>query len=373
MKRQMLLCWVVLLMASAANAGNQSVTLCHVPPGEPGNFHEIVVSEKAVNSHLAKHAGDRVGTCQQRCESTGACDDANACTIDACNPDGTCENSQAVDCADGNDCTLDACDPQSGCVNPPVPDADAVVCDDGNSCSANDACVGGACTGTSVESCCAGDSDCPASDACATRFCDDATSSCKEIDLTSQCTASACEVALCDPIAGCGTAPATCPDDGDICTVALCNPNICGASNGACETLPNPNPPEPGFELSCSDGLDNDCDGEADLADNDCNAGGCDPFDFLLLNGEDWSRSNDFLGAARACVQELDDAGCGVGGESIEICAPLFHDPSVFCTNCIAVGNVGVGLEFCTFCIAEMESISVQVSCPHSFEVCGAP
>jgi hypothetical protein len=61
-------------------------------------------------------------------------------------------------------------------------------------------------------------------------------------------------VAFCDPVAGCATAPVTCPDDGDLCTLAQCNPFICGDAGG-CETFPNPNPPEAGFEVTCDDGL----------------------------------------------------------------------------------------------------------------------
>ena len=81
-----------------------------------------------------------------------ACDDANECTDDSCDPlsgclntpdtavvchqpycdglsryvavncagDGTCpEQADFVDCDDGNDCTTDACDAWKGCINTP--------------------------------------------------------------------------------------------------------------------------------------------------------------------------------------------------------------------------------------------------------------
>jgi choice-of-anchor C domain-containing protein len=60
----------------------------------------------------------------------------------------------------------------------------------------------------------------------------------------------------------------TCADDGDICTVERCDPSV--GETGACVTDPNPNPPEPGTEVSCADGLDNDCDGSTDFDDSDC-------------------------------------------------------------------------------------------------------
>jgi hypothetical protein len=48
------------------------------------------------------------------CTSDAECDDGDACTQDACNPDGSCSHAE-VSCDDGNGCTLDRCDPASGC------------------------------------------------------------------------------------------------------------------------------------------------------------------------------------------------------------------------------------------------------------------
>ena len=267
-----LLCSVGL---GTAWAGNSKVTICHVPPDNPDRAHEIVVSETALGAHLANHPGDRVGPCERPCTSMGDCDDANACTIDICTPDGSCDNSEAVDCSDGDVCTFDSCEPATGCVNPPVPTSQQVPCDDADRCSEGDLCVAGVCTGSPIPGCCTADSDCPASDACAVRYCDDATGTCREIDISSQCTAIACEVAYCDPLTGCGVAAAACADDGDLCTIEVCNPLICGDSGG-CESIPNPSPPEPGLEVTCDDGLDNDCDGLVDASDQDCStSGGC--------------------------------------------------------------------------------------------------
>ena len=39
------------------------VTICHYPPGNPDNAHEIRVGESAVEHHILEH-GDDIGPCQ---------------------------------------------------------------------------------------------------------------------------------------------------------------------------------------------------------------------------------------------------------------------------------------------------------------------
>jgi hypothetical protein len=50
-------------LPAPANAGgdNFKVTICHIPPGNPENAHEISVSIFAVPAHLAH--GDELGEC----------------------------------------------------------------------------------------------------------------------------------------------------------------------------------------------------------------------------------------------------------------------------------------------------------------------
>jgi hypothetical protein len=84
------------------------------------------------------------------------CDDSDACTTDACDPNTGCSNTPVdicdgdactddscdpatgevshtpIDCDDGEDCTTDSCDPNTGCSNIPI-DADGdgfSICDD---------------------------------------------------------------------------------------------------------------------------------------------------------------------------------------------------------------------------------------------------
>ena len=47
------------LTASVAWAGDAKVQVCHVPPGNPANFHTITISENALQAHLAH--GDLAG------------------------------------------------------------------------------------------------------------------------------------------------------------------------------------------------------------------------------------------------------------------------------------------------------------------------
>ena len=47
--------------AKADAGGVEKVTICHIPPGNPENAHEITVGAPAVPAHLAH--GDNVGSC----------------------------------------------------------------------------------------------------------------------------------------------------------------------------------------------------------------------------------------------------------------------------------------------------------------------
>jgi Dictyostelium (slime mold) repeat len=100
-----------------AQAANMKIQICHIPPDDPGNFHTIIVSEKAATAHLAH--GDLLGACDIDAETR--CDDENPCTIDAFLP-GTliCDNSQPIDCSDDSSCTNDSCNPATGCINAEV-------------------------------------------------------------------------------------------------------------------------------------------------------------------------------------------------------------------------------------------------------------
>ena len=43
-------------------SGEEKVTICHIPPGNPENRHTIVVAAPAVQAHVELH-GDTIGEC----------------------------------------------------------------------------------------------------------------------------------------------------------------------------------------------------------------------------------------------------------------------------------------------------------------------
>src|SRR5205814_2139606 len=59
--------------------------------------------------------------------NTAACDDGNACTTrDTCS-NGACHGGPPLACDDGNVCTTDSCDPAVGCMHAP----NTLACNDG--------------------------------------------------------------------------------------------------------------------------------------------------------------------------------------------------------------------------------------------------
>jgi hypothetical protein len=61
--RMALVLGFALLIGLPATAKDDKVQVCHVPPGNQDNAHEITVSPKAVDKHLLKHEGDKLGPC----------------------------------------------------------------------------------------------------------------------------------------------------------------------------------------------------------------------------------------------------------------------------------------------------------------------
>lgn len=48
---------------SSADGNGGTHTICHVPPGNPGNAQTLTLSEAGAQSHLRNHAGDYDGPC----------------------------------------------------------------------------------------------------------------------------------------------------------------------------------------------------------------------------------------------------------------------------------------------------------------------
>lgn len=225
------------------------------------------------------------------CEDATACDDLNPCTIDRCTG-GVCGNEigrEDEGCNDGLDCTMaDHCvagvctgaatdcsfldefcvvgacqEGEGGCVAEPRPDE--TTCDDGAYCTVSDVCTGGACGGTARDCTAAG------TGACNVGVCDEATAACvasaiaegEPCDDGVTCTGtSSCLGGVCT-----GGAPPAC-DDLDVCTTDSCDVGADACANVL--VAPIAGAEGPAGTATCADGVDNDCDRMADLADPDC-------------------------------------------------------------------------------------------------------
>lgn len=88
----------IALFCSTAFGGATKVDLCHIPPGDPDNFHTISINEKAVPSHI-RH-GDTLGVCEDIEEPP-----VNLCT---CFTTDTAAEMDKIDPSDLGE--VDACD-----------------------------------------------------------------------------------------------------------------------------------------------------------------------------------------------------------------------------------------------------------------------
>jgi hypothetical protein len=198
------------LLATVVHATPESeVTICHYPPGNPGNAHDITVGESDKPAHLAH--GDFLGPCAQDCRlHREVCNDNTVCTTDTCNTsNGMCGHT-FVDCDDGNVCTTDSCDTIMGCLHDPV------SCDDGTECT-TDRC-------DPTTGCAHGTVSCDDQNLCTVDLCENATG-CEHIPVT--CTAGE----TCNPTTGecaCGEFPTsglpvgTYQDSCGACSVSDC-------------------------------------------------------------------------------------------------------------------------------------------------------
>jgi len=176
-------------------------------------------------------------------DNTAPCDDGNACTAgDQC-AGGSCVGGPPLNCDDANPCTDDTCNPESGCAHT----NNTAPCDDGNACTANDTCAEGVCAGSCSavgpqDPCCA-DQACSGTPVCETPVC---------IDRDGDGYGSPGSTACPHPETDCVDDPASDPP-----ACASCS---CGYSNcAACARCINP-----GAAEVAGDGIDSNCNGDAD-------------------------------------------------------------------------------------------------------------
>jgi hypothetical protein len=182
---------------------------------------------------------------------------------------------------------------------------------DGNSDCADSNCSGQTCTTPTggVGACSGGSCICTATEAAGETTCNDGLDN--DCDGNADCAdVGSCNGDLCDPqghVCGggsCSVCPggtteplALCNDgldndcDGDAdcddqdCDGATCGPgSTCDFATGNCVCGGGGGTPEVGGEITCDDTFDNDCDGEADCVDDSCNGRTCGPNSICLNN-----------------------------------------------------------------------------------------
>ena len=223
------------------------------------------------------------------------CDDLNPCTLNDTCTDGVCAGTP-IDCDDSNPCTEDFCfqancyhiiDLQAECDDGnPCTDNECVaistgsvicestpnsnICDDGNPCSLIDICMNGTCTGTNFL-------DCNDGDDCTLDICNTNNGTCSNIlespgtpcDDGDPCT----ENDVCDSQGGCSGVPKDCNDE-DVCTGNTCDPNT-----GNCIAVNNTAPCDDGDPCTHTDQCNNgvcagipiDCGNSTQCLNRTCN------------------------------------------------------------------------------------------------------
>ncbi len=220
------------------------------------------------------------------CDTDGQpCDDGLVCTTgDTCGQ-GVCIGA-AVDCDDGLDCTTDGCmEIAGGCTHEPVPTGGPegylgdAACDNG----LDDDCDGA--TDQDDADClttpCASDGDCPDDqNPCTVARCDGGLCTWPPVPEASPCAgANACTATFLCRSGSCEPGPSDLDADGDGFIDAACPFGFDCDDNDAGI---NPAAEGPRGSPSCSDGLDNDCDGLTDAYDASCWELNCNPEGWCL-------------------------------------------------------------------------------------------
>ncbi len=315
-------------------------------------------------------------TCvNERCQpgSPLACDDGNACTINACDPvqgcrhpavaDGTECGSRSCDglvwtrqvcqagdcvgtavqqnCDDGNECTADACQPVDGCQ--PSDEADGTECGS-RSCDGlqymRQACLSGSCSASQLVE------DCDEGAACTTYACD-AQSGCSSGPAPDDtvCGSPACngllwEQAICVSGACSGVEQLEDCDAGQECTTYACDdaagcsdsplPDGTECGSRTCEGLELKRQLCEGGACTGSEVLDNCSDG------NECTSDSCDPAGGCTSTADEGapcasdghSCTQDVCDGAGVCTHVEQDGACLQNGQ---LCRPGCFDTASGC------------------------------------------
>ena len=229
------------------------------------------------------------------------CEDGNKCTTsDTCKA-GSCAAGGLIDCDDANACTKDACDPNSGCAQTA---ADGGECEaDGDKCTVGEICKGGSCAGGTKKSC-------DDKESCTVDSCNSGTGDCAHDALAKQGNAcddgDACTTKDVCKAGKCAVEQLDC-DDKNACTVDACDP-----TTGKC-----------GHDANKADGITCDADGSPCTVKDVCKAGTCTAGAGLVCNdpvGPCQLSSCEVVGGAPKCVTKAKAAGtaCDDGDKCTE-------------------------------------------------------
>ena len=256
------------------------------------------------------------------------CDDGDLCSLtEICNEEHACVGQTFNDCDDFDACTSDACDPNTGGCNNTIVEG---VCDDGDPCTSTDICdPSGECLGTPIV--CADDGN-----PCTDDICNVGDGSCGvSLDDGLPCADDelcngdeTCLFGMCTP----GTA-IVCEDDGDPCTL-----DSCDSDTGTCHTdSPDDTPCDDddlcnGYEIcvsgACEAGTVVDCSDVTELClEKTCNpaTGLCD-----LNMADDTPCDDDNLcNGNEICVSGACEAGTAVDCSDVtELCLANTCNPT---------------------------------------------
>lgn len=200
-------------------------------------------ADKCSAGSCSSHRGD---------PCAGGSDCADTCNEAA----GNCFDAAGAACAsDNNVCTDDQCSGSGTCLH----GNNAKPCDDGKFCTVNDTCGGGSCKGSTR--------DCSDSNTCTNDSCSETNDQCVHAVAAGQGTPcddnDVCTLnTTCDATGACANGAALNCGDGIDCTNDICQP-ITGCHHVALTDARN-------CVDSCSDGIDNDNDGNVDSEDEGC-------------------------------------------------------------------------------------------------------
>jgi len=269
-------------------------------PGQAANCDDANACTKdACEAPTASTAGGCI-----HLVAAGPCTDSGPCTLQASCLDGSCivtHGGVPPSCDDNNTCTKEACSAKKGCIHLPV----AGACDDGDACSDKDACSAGKCAGkprppgacedgnpctkdacdkakgcghTALAGACDDGDKCTSADACKAGACIGLPAAATLCDDKNLCTEDAC-----DAKAGCVHAAThgSC-DDGNLCTSNdRCKANTCAGEPVPAAACDDNNPcskdaclPATGCTHTDDDAAACD-DGDACTSPDRCASGGC--------------------------------------------------------------------------------------------------